>query len=144
MSSSTLRAMSNTGFLFFFSTCSVIKLDKRQAECSVNDFGEKQEETQSERWCSLPPQELPQKSVKHCEDKIHQQQAVQFLPYNVLPALKKTTHTTESWIQRMKVVSFKVKTTQLVWLLHTLNIKCSKSSISFGTQYRAGKFFTSM
>lgn len=41
MSSSTLWAMSNTGFLLLCSTCSLKRLDERQTVCSVNQFGRK-------------------------------------------------------------------------------------------------------
>lgn len=45
----------------------------------------------SPRWRdNLPPQELSQKSVKHCEQKIHQEQAIHLLPHTALPTLKAT------------------------------------------------------
>lgn len=37
---------------------------------------------------NLPPQKRSQICVKRCEDKVHEEEAIQFLSYEALPALK--------------------------------------------------------
>lgn len=87
MSSSTFRAISNTGFLFLFSTCFEMILEGRYKQ-SADGF--KQKKSCDVDKVNLPPHKLPQKSVKHREEKVHQEQAVQLLPHKALPTLKAT------------------------------------------------------
>lgn len=86
MSSSTLRAISNFGFLSFFSIFLEKSLQGGKLHFLLSKKKKKEPSLEFDK-NSLPPNKFTKESMKDGEEEVHQKQSIKFLPHKTLPAL---------------------------------------------------------